>query len=216
MPVDRGAIDAQLREIGEGERWWEQREFRALPSILHPDEKILGIVNGKLLGARRPRLRPSGGWLLVATNERLICLQQERFARKQVEFPSGQMTRVSESTLLRAYQITLDTPQGRYRIRIAKDDAFRFTGALSPLAPNPPVPGSRPPSDAWPWLPNLIAQVPLLAAGAAQGNDARRLEAIVERLQQDVEQLQQQVAFLEDLLQKRGEKAFAPHPPVDA
>lgn len=41
MPVDRGAIDAQLREIGEGEGWWEQREFRALPSILQHDVEQL-------------------------------------------------------------------------------------------------------------------------------------------------------------------------------
>ena len=49
MPVDRGAIDGQLREIGEGERWWEQREFRDLPYVLQPDERLRGLTNGKLV-----------------------------------------------------------------------------------------------------------------------------------------------------------------------
>ncbi|MBA2670512.1 MAG: hypothetical protein H0U67_09090 [Gemmatimonadetes bacterium] len=57
MPIDRGEIDAQLRAIGEGERWWEQREFRDLPHVLHPDERIQGIINGKVLGPRRAPLR---------------------------------------------------------------------------------------------------------------------------------------------------------------
>ena len=113
MPVDRSAIDAQLREIGEGDRWWEQREFRALPHILHADERLVGIANGTLLGVRRPRIGRAGRWLFVATSQRLICLKQERFARKQVEFAAGQISRVQQSSRLRAYQIALETAQGR-------------------------------------------------------------------------------------------------------
>ena len=52
MPIDRGAIDGQLREIGEGERWWEQREFRDLPYVLQPEERLRGLTNGKLVKSR--------------------------------------------------------------------------------------------------------------------------------------------------------------------
>ncbi|HEY0152245.1 MAG TPA: PH domain-containing protein, partial [Longimicrobium sp.] len=138
MPVDRSAIDAQLRAIGEGDRWWEHREFRALPHILHADERILGVVRGKLLGVRRPRIGPAGAWLFVSTTQRLICLKQDRFARKQVEFAAGQITRVQQGSRLRAYQIALDTPQWRYRIRITKEDAFRFAGSIAGLVPGQP------------------------------------------------------------------------------
>ncbi|HEX8430477.1 MAG TPA: PH domain-containing protein, partial [Longimicrobium sp.] len=130
MPIDRSAIDSQLREIGEGDRWWEHREFRDLPHILHADESITGIIAGKLLGARRPRLRSWREWILVATNQRLICLKQERFGRKQIEFAAGQVIRVHQRAGLRAYQITLDTAQGRYRLRIPKTDAFRFARSI--------------------------------------------------------------------------------------
>jgi hypothetical protein len=229
MAVDRGAIDAQLREIGEGERWWEQREFRALPYVLHPEEKILGIVTGKLLGARRPRIRPTGAWLLVVTGQRLICLKQERFARKQVEIAPGQITRVHQASRLGAFQITVETAQGRYRIRIAKDDAFRFAGALAQLMPNPQVQRLEPEVETWSWLPGagavaalpgvagIASRVGLLAPPAyATQDQVDRLEATVDRLQGELERLQQQVAFLEDLLQKRAEEAYLPRAPADA
>ena len=109
MPVDRGAIDAQLKEIGEGERWWEHREFRDLPYVLAPDERIQGLTRGKVLGRLRPRLPQRAAWLLVATNQRLLCLKQERFGRKQVELRVGQISAILHASRLRSYQITLET-----------------------------------------------------------------------------------------------------------
>ena len=219
MPVDRSAIDAQLREIGEGDRWWEQREFRALPHVLHADERIVGIVNGKLLGARRPRIGRTGRWLFVATNQRLICLKQERFARKQVEFAAGQISRIQHSSRLRAYQITIETAQGRYRIRIEKDDAFRFAGSIAPLIPNQPAQPVDDTLEPRPRLPGMtvVASLPgvggimarLSAPEYATRDQVVRLEHTVERLLLDIERLQQQVAFLEELLQRRAVEALA-------
>lgn len=219
MPVDRSAIDAQLREIGEGDRWWEQREFRALPHILHADERIVGIANGTLLGVRRPRIGRAGRWLFVATNQRLICLKQERFARKQVEFAAGQISRVQQSSRLRAYQIALETAQGRYRIRIGKDDAFRFAGSVAPLMPNGGAPLVDAVLEPRPRMPGMTAVASLPGVGGimarlsapeyATREHVARLEHTVEHLQLDVERLQQQVAFLEELLRKRAVEALA-------
>ena len=229
MPFDRSALDAQLREIGEGERWWEQREFRALPYILHADERILGLVNGKLLGARRPRIRPTGTWLLVVTDQRLICIKQDRFARRQLEFTAGQITSIRQNSRLRTHQIAIDTPQGTFRLRIPKEDAFRFTGALAQLLPNPPVQRIGSELEPWPWLPGaatvgtlpgvagIVSRVAMLSAPAYATRDhVERMEAVIERLQGDVERLQQQVSFLEDLLQKQAEAAFLPRGSADS
>lgn len=221
MPIDRGAIDAQLRDIGEGERWWEHREFRDLPHILHTDERIQGIVRGKLLGRRRPRVRPTGRWIIVATDQRVICLKQERFARKQVEIAAGEIVAVHHRSGLRAYQITIQTPQRRYRIRIPKVDAFRFAGAISPLVPQSGAGRVHPELEPWAWIPGmsaaaslpgisgLLSKVAMLSPpDYATRDHLDRLETAVDRLQQDVERLQQQVGFLESLLEKRAKDAL--------
>lgn len=229
MSVDRGAIDEQLRDIGEGERWWEQREFRDLPHILAADERIHGIVNGKLLGRRRPRLVPARPrmlpgrpWLIVATSHRLICLRQERFGRKQVDLRRGQITGIQHASRIRAYQITLDTPQGTYRLRIPKRDAFRFMGALSPLVPQPLGQPPNPELTATSRSPGLtaVAAIPGLSGFMSKvavpampdyvtRAELARLETTVDRLENELERLQEQVDFLEELLQKRAEGMFA-------
>lgn len=224
MSVDRGTIDEQLRDIGEGERWWEQREFRDLPHVLSSDERIHGIITGRLLGPRRwpllparPRLLPARSWLIVATNQRLICLRRERFGRKQVEVRLGQITGMPHSSRIRTYQITLHTSDGHYRIRIPKRDAFRFIGALAPLMPRPAArsPNARLPAPSWlpgvaatagvPGLAGLVSKVSMLTApDYAQRGDITRVETTVERVESEIERLQQQVDFLEELLQKRA------------
>jgi hypothetical protein len=219
MPLDRGALDAQLREIGEGERWWEQREFRELPYILYPDERIRGITIGKLPG-RAPRLRLASRWLFVATDQRLLCLKHERLARKQIDIVWGQITRVHQGTGIRSYHITIGTPERTYRLRIPKADALRFAGALAPLIPRPSIPRLSPELEALSWIPGVttLAALPpfdgifskvamLSPPDYATKEDVARLEATIERLQRDLERLQQQVTFLEDLLQKRATEA---------
>lgn len=229
MPVDRGAIDEQLREIGEGDRWWEQREFRDLPHVLHADERIRCVLTGQLLGRRRPRFRSGAPWLLVATTERLICLRQERFARRQIDFAGGQVTRIALGSRLRGYQIALQTAQRTYRIRIAKEDAARFVAALAPLMPQhlarqvspeigaPVYPGI----EQFGWIPGIdtVTRIPGVAGVVsriamlsppdyASRAQVERLEDTVAGLQAEVERLQQQVRFIEDLLQKRAEEGL--------
>ena len=216
MPVDRSAIDRQLREIGEGDRWWEQREFRDLPHILSAEETIVGINTGWLLKPHRPRLLPAAPWLVVATNQRLICLQQERFGRKQVDIPVGQIISMHHRTRLRSCRITIETLQRKYRIRIPKGDAFRFLGVFTTLIPQTAIQSASSGITATARLPGMagIAVLPGLAGLASRVSalpapdyvrraELTRVEANVERLENEIERLQQQVDFLEKLLQQR-------------
>jgi hypothetical protein len=209
MPVGRGDIDAQLRDIGESERWWEQREFRDLPYILHADERLQGVVTGKLVR----RVLRSARWLIVATTERLICLREERFGRQQVEIQFSQVTGMQQTTKLRGVQITLETVNGKYRIRVARGDAFRFIGAISPLLPRP---AGLPQGESGAGLvgvPRLAGLVSRVATLPAPDHVARagvgRLETAVENLENQVERLQERVEFLENLLQKRSDENLA-------
>ena len=223
MGLDRGEIDAQLREIGEGDRWWEQREFRDLPHILHSDERILGLVTGSVPGRRRPRLRFGGPWLIVVTSQRLLCLRQERFARRQLEVQAGEIRRLHQNSRMRGHQITIETTERRLRIRIPKSDAFRFSAALAVLFPAPAAQPIDPDLEPLAWLPGIstvaalpgfsgiVSRVAMLSPpDFASREHVLRVEASVDTLQREVERLQQQVAFLEDLLQTRAEAALLP------
>jgi hypothetical protein len=220
MSLDRGAIDRQLRDIGEGEHWWEQREFRDLPHVLNADERINGLVQGQLLVSRRPRLRPARRWLIVATERRLVCLKQERFGRKQVDVPAHIIVRMHQRSRFRTYQITVDTTVRSYRIRIPKEDAFRFMRALEPLLPSPvqhvssamdplaSLPGFSAIA-ALPGMRGIVSSVMLPPPDHTLRRDVHRLESTVEQLKLDLERLQEQVTFLEDLLQQRAEQQHA-------
>jgi hypothetical protein len=190
MPLDHVALDARLRELGESERWWERREFRELTHVLHPGEEILGLVTGTLLGARRPRLLPRAPWLVVATDQRLVLLRGEREARRQIDIAPGEIVRVQQQSRLRSFLITIGTPLTRHRIRIAKEDAYRFSTALARL-----VPQLRDETAAHgPALPGEIrAAVPAADPGAGD-----ELATVVARLRSEVERLERRVALLED------------------
>jgi hypothetical protein len=216
MAVDRGTIEQQLQAIREGDHWWEQREFRELAHILYEGERILGLINGKLLG-RIPRPRTPRRWLIVATNQRIICISFRPFHRKHIEIFPDMITRVYHSSGLRSYQISVVTTVQRYRIRVAKADAFRFVQALSLLIPRETVHRLSPGLEALSWVPGIttVASLPgvermltkatvLTAPEYAMRSDIQRLEQTVERLQNDIERLQEQVSFLENLLQKRS------------
>ena len=217
MAVDRGEIDQQLQAIRESDRWWEQREFRELPHMLYPGERLLGLVTGKLYG-RMPRPRAPRTWLIVATTQRLICLHQSIFGRKQIQILPDMVTRVYHSSRVTNYQIAISTTVQSYRIRIPKSDAFRFVQALSTLMPREALHRLSPSLEALSWVPGIstVAALPgvermltkatvLTAHEPSMRNEMQRLEDTVERLQQEVERLTEHVAFLEQLLEKRTE-----------
>ena len=214
MPVDRGVIDGQLREIGEGERWWELREFRDLPYVLNADERIRALVRGKLLGPRRPHFLRRSPWLAVATSQRLLFLRMERFGRQQLDLRLEEIVGMWQRNRLRAVQITFDAPPRRLRLRVAKEDAFRFVGAVGPLLPRPTRP-ERPGLAA--GAVGLLGRATALpAAELATRAELARLEGTVDRLEAEVERLHQHVEFLESLLQSRSEGGWSlPRSPLD-
>ena len=215
MPVDRGWIEEQLRALREGDHWWEQREFRELPFILHADERIHGLVNGRLVG-RVPRPYIGRKWLLVATSQRIICLKHGVAGRKMVEIWPAMIKRIYHSGRLRSYRITVVTTVQKFRMRIPKTGAFRFVQALTAVVPVDVVHRMSPSLEALSWVPGMSAVVAELPgverafSRAATPNappprtEFERLQDSVEDLQREVDQLKEQVAFLEELLEKRA------------
>jgi hypothetical protein len=211
MPIDRGTLDAQLRDIGEGDRWWEVREFRELPHILHADERIRGVATGRLVGGWRPRLRPTRGWLLIATDLRVICLKQERVSRRQVDIVPAERMYVRTSSRMRGFEVAVIGPQVRYRLRVARVDASRFVSAVEALFPRPAariedsIPGAGMIEGARRLLSAPSGPPPPLATA----EELHQVELMIDRMAAEMDGLRERIVFLEELLQQRADDTLA-------
>jgi hypothetical protein len=218
MPIDRGIIEQQLEALGEGSRWWEQREFRDLPAVLEADEQMLAIARGKV--ARIRWMRRS--WLIVVTQRRLLCLRSGgRASWRQLEVRAGQIARVSLRIGPFRGRVVVVTSGQTYRLLVPSADAYRLQRALSGLGTPPLETGSRfAPARIVHRMIDHVLALPAVALGpdavhdrpadadasrrpALAPPDASAIEERVQSLEREVRELRQQVEFLEQLLRER-------------
>jgi hypothetical protein len=205
MPIDRGIIDQQLHSLHENSLWWEQRELRDLPAVLHPGERILAIARGKI--ARVRWLRRS--WLIVVTDERLLCLRSRRTSWVQLEVAGDQITRVAIRIGPFRGRVLVATSGHKYRLLVPRPAAYKILTALSTLGPRPsdmftgfaPTRMVRRVMDHVLALP--AAALTPYAPAQAPAPDTSAMEERIEALATEVQELREQVEFLEQLLRDR-------------
>lgn len=205
MPIDRGIVDQQLQALGEGSRWWDQRELRDLPGVLHEGEKIMALARGKL--ARVRVLRRS--WLIVVTDQRLLCLRAGAAGWRQVEVHARSMERVAMRVGPFRARVLVLAGGTKYRLLIARPDAYRVHAALSALAGGGIAASGLGPTHVVRRMVDHVLALPAAAFAPAvppppalPAPDTSGLEQRLHLLEDHVQQLQQQVDFLEDLLRK--------------
>lgn len=222
MPLDRGAIDQQLQELGEGNRWWDQREMRDLPSVLDADESILAIARGRI--ARVRVLRRT--WLILVTDRRLLCLRSTGGSGwRQVDVPARQITRVALRIGPLHGRVRVTAGDRSFRLLIPRGDAYKLATALTGVAsitrPSPNLPGPvlmvrrvfdhvlALPAAALNPVAATVAAMPAHAKGQQLAKAAALPDPVTEQridwLEAQVAELQQQIEFLERLLQERHE-----------
>lgn len=221
MPLDRGIIDQQLQELGEGTRWWDRRELRDLPAVLHADERILAISHGKV--ARIRWLRRS--WLIVVTQQRLLCLRSHaQNGWKQLEVPARQVTRASLRIGPFHGRVMLLAAGRTYRLLVPRADAYRLQTTLSNLAVpgQAAMPGFAPTRMVHRVIDHVLA-LPAVALSPVEMRPAQPAQpapdrlALDERLQHleaEVQELREQVDFLEQLLRERQGSASREELPI--
>lgn len=221
MPLDRGTIDQQLQALGESTAWWEQREMRDLPAVLHHDERILAIARGKV--ARLRWLRRS--WLIVLTDVRLVCIRSSRRSWRQFEVDVDQVTRVSLRVGPFRGRLLIRLTNDTLRILLQRASAYRLQSALrSVVTAAEPVSGFGPTRVLRRVMDHMLAlpaaafnpqeQRAALPAPAPMPQDHTAVE-YVQRLESEVDQLRQQVDFLEQLLRERQQNAALEAETVD-
>jgi hypothetical protein len=208
MPLDRGIIDQQLEDLGEGSRWWNVRELRDLPTVLHEDERILAISRGKI---GRPRW-VRRNWLVVLTDRRLLCLHSSMAQTwQQLEVPIGAVVRVSLRIGPFRGRVVVVTSGRTWRLLLPRTDAYRLQATLTGMV----QPGKALVSGFGParMARQVIDHVLALPAVALNPNaqqerpapppqpDNSALQRHVQVLEDQLHLLQQQVDFLEQLLQ---------------
>jgi hypothetical protein len=211
MPIDRGVIDQQLQALGEGSRWWEHREMRDLPAVMHEDEQILAISRGKVARALK-RLRRS--WLIVVTQKRLLCIRSTGSSDwRQLDVNGAQIARLSLRLGPFNGRVLVLASGRKYRLLLPRDDAYRVVDALSKL-------GSRASESLTRVTPTLMVRrvidhvlaLPVAALNPVADKPAPPvpsrqlvLEERLHALELEVEELRQQVSFLEELLRQQHE-----------
>lgn len=217
MPLDRGIIDQQLQELGEGNRWWEQREMRDLPSVLDADERILAISRGRI--ARVRFLRRT--WLIVVTDRRLLCIRSSTSGGwRQVVVAANQIRRVALRIGPMHGRVRVGAGDRNLRLLVPRSDAYKLATALTGVgsitrpAPSTPRPVLM--------VRRVFDHVLALPAAALNPEDVRSgtkvktvapvppdAEQRLEWLEAQVAELQQQIDFLEKLLHERHEAKAA-------
>lgn len=212
MPLDRGVVEQQLRAIGEGAHWWNVRELRDLPQVLHEDEQILAIGTGRISRLRLPR-RP---WLVVVTPARLLLLRSYADTGwRHLEAAMHLIERGSLRTGPFSGRVRLVVGGRAMRVVLSRDQAYRVhdavaahaavaRGTLAGIGAGSIVRRMVDHVLAMPavaFSPATAGRLPAAAAVPAPGD--AELEQRVQALEEQVERLQEQVEFLEQLLRER-------------
>lgn len=118
----------RLRELGAV--WYDLilPETRYLPTVIHPDETILGVVYGRY---RRSVNATIGRGILVATDQRLLLVDRKPLFTNVDEFAYDAVGGVNYSHAVLAGTVTVHAAGGDIKLRTFNDKcAHIFTGAV--------------------------------------------------------------------------------------
>jgi hypothetical protein len=206
MAMDRGILDQQLQALGEGPNWWVQREMRDLPAVLRADEEIHAIARGRLGRLRGPR--PS--WLMIVTNQRLLCLRSSYTTWRQFEIGAHQINSVTLRIRLFGGRLLIVTSDRTFRFQIHKADGQKLVNALARVASCGQDTLSGPTHMVRRIVNHMLA-LPSAALNTYSEPRKTRVnapvaveaDARVHAMEERIQELQQQVEFLEQLLRQR-------------
>lgn len=194
-----------MSALGESARW-DQRELRDLPAVLHADEHILAISRGKIARVRMMRR----SWLIVITDQRLLCIRSSGRTWRQLEVPASQISRAALRIGLFRGRVIVVTTAHTYKLLVPRADAYKLLEALSSLASNGEQAISFGPTRI---VRRVVDHVLAMPAAAMNPNaklpvprppvDSSVRDRRIDLLEEQVQQLQQQVDFLEQLLRER-------------
>ena len=206
MTVDRVVLN---RDGGGStlELWSDHPAAQELPHLLWPDEVVRFVFSAAIMRSARPASRR---WLIVLTDQRLICMKGRAGSTPKVKdiLYDAMISVTNRSRILRA-TVIITTSLGRLRLLVSRSEAQRIVQAINSVRRVQPLYFVAPAPTVAAAMPVITPAAPVVAAlppaEPTRGGDTRiaRLESTVERLEAELAALQQQIEFLEQLLRTR-------------
>ena len=204
--MNRGVLEKQLHALGESSSWWEHREMRDLPTVLHEDEEIRAIARGRLGRLRGPR--PS--WLMVVTDRRLVCLRSSRTTWRQFEIGAQLISSITLRMRLFGGRLMIVTSDRSFRFQLHQADAQKLLTALARVANCGQDTLSGPTQMVRRMVNHMLALPAATLNTYSMPRQPKQIEPKpaapderVHAMEERIQELQQQVEFLEQLLRQR-------------
>lgn len=160
-----------------------------LSDVLLAGERVVFLARGRVRTSRLPRpgIPRPGGWYVIVTDRRLICLRRNRgAARQQLHVLLARIEHAYQRGVLGG-KVVVSTHHGKIRIfGLGRQRGGQLVGWLLAASRGEP-------------LPALVPAPPMAALAAPDDKTLTR----VEELESVVDRLVTQVRFLEELMQAR-------------
>jgi hypothetical protein len=152
-------------------------------------------------------------WLIVVTDDRLLCLRSARNKGwRQIEVNGAHISRVSLRIGPFKGRVIVVADGQTYKLLVPRADAYKLNSALMQMGAvgNPSLTGFGPTRAVRNMIDHVLA-LPAVALGpaatplpAAPTVDMNAIDQRFNRLEVEVQQLREQVEFLEQLLRERA------------
>jgi hypothetical protein len=124
-------IRKRIKELGANSYNMMLPETRVLPFVLHPEEKINGIVYGRYSQDAISGEKIIGRGTLVATTKRVLLIDRKPLFSKNNEISYGVISGISSSEVALVINMTLYTRVGNINLRTYNPKcAHKFVEAI--------------------------------------------------------------------------------------
>ena len=129
MAIDNATLQEQLASLPDSERWATRPEVSDLVDLLSPGEQILTGVTALVKESGKLAVRT---WLVIATNQRLICLLRSGAAVRKLETPIHLMKAAYTDARLGYHEVHVESSMGKLIISgTAKEASVELCSILA-------------------------------------------------------------------------------------
>ena len=110
MAIDNATLQEQLASLPDSERWATRPEVSDLVELLNPGEQILTGVTALVKESGKLAVR---SWLVIATDQRLVCLLRSGAAVRKLEVAMNTVRAAYTDARLGYHEVHVESNAGK-------------------------------------------------------------------------------------------------------